>query len=61
MGVRIILDATVADVRVKHGSLESITITQNDSEVILGCHSLVIAAGPWKLTCKFGDDGANTA
>lgn len=47
MGVRILLDATVADVRVKHGSLESINITQNDSRIILGCHSLVIAAGPW--------------
>lgn len=47
MGVRILLDATVTDVRVKYGSLESVAITQTDAKTVLGCHSLVIAAGPW--------------
>ena len=47
MGVRVLLDATVSDVRVEHGSLDSVTITQNNKTTILECHNLVIAAGPW--------------
>ena len=46
MGVRILLNATVTDVRVSHGSLESITITQPGREERLKCYNLVIAAGP---------------
>ncbi|KAL9075771.1 MAG: hypothetical protein Q9161_001523 [Pseudevernia consocians] len=45
--VEILRYATVADVRVKNGSLESVTITQLDRKIISGCHSLIIAAGPW--------------
>ena len=46
MGVRILLNATVTGVRVSHGSLESVTITQPGGEERLKCHNLVIAAGP---------------
>lgn len=47
MGVQILLGATVANVGTKHGFLESVTITRTGKKSILGCHSLVIAAGPW--------------
>lgn len=47
MGVRILLDATVTDVRVKYGCLKSVAITHAETETIIGCRSLVIAAGPW--------------
>lgn len=47
MGVQILLDATITDVGVNHGCLESVTITRLGEFQTLECQSLVIAAGPW--------------
>lgn len=45
--MQILTDATVISVGISHGSLESVTITGKSKRMILECHSLVIAAGPW--------------
>lgn len=50
MGVSILLNTTITDLGIKHGSLESVTIAckkKKKKTRTLDCHSLVIAAGPW--------------